>query len=75
MDWQLWQASPVEPSLPPSPPPHLASPMKELLSLLIWQLPAAQELFRQLSTPSPPPSVPTLEYIYSFTEVICPTAR
>ena len=74
MDWQLWQASPVEPSLPP-PPPHLASPMTELLYLLMWQLPAAQELYRHLSTPSPLPSVLTLDYFHSSKEFICYTAR
>ncbi len=62
-------------TLPP-PHPHLASPMRELLSLLKWQLPAAQELYWLLSTPSPPPSVLTLDYIiHSFTEIICSTAR
>jgi hypothetical protein len=66
MDWQLWQASPVEPSLPP---PHLASPMRELLSLLMWQLPAAQELYWHLSNLSPPPSVLTLDYMHIFTEL------
>ncbi len=50
--------------------------MKELLSLLMWQLPAAQEFYRHLSIPSPPPpSVLTHDYIHSFTEIICSTAR
>ncbi len=41
-------------ALPPPPPrPQSASPMKELLSLLTWQLTAAQELYRHLSIPSP----------------------
>jgi hypothetical protein len=51
---------------PPSPHPQLAPPMKELLSLLMWQLPAAQELYRHLSTPSPPLSVLTHDYIHSY---------
>jgi hypothetical protein len=66
----LWTGSCGRPAQwnPPSPHPHLASPMKELLSLLVWQLPAAQELYWHLSAPSPPPSVFTHDYIHSFTE-------
>ncbi len=52
-------------ALPP-PHPHSASPMKELLSVLTWQLPAVQELHRHLSTPYPPHSVLTLDYIHSL---------
>ncbi len=40
--------------------------MKELLSLLTWQLPAAQDLYRHLSSPSPPPSAHTLDCTYSL---------
>jgi hypothetical protein len=69
------QASPVEPSLPPHP--HSASPMKELppLSILTWQLPAAQELYRHLSALYPLPSVHTLDCIHSYTDNICSAAR
>ncbi len=62
-------------TLPP-PHPHLDSPLRELLYLLMWQLPAAQELYRLLSTPSPPPSVLTLVYIiHSFKEKLSSIAR
>ncbi len=61
-------------TLPP-PHPHLASPMKGLLSLLMWQLPAAQELYWQLSTPSPHPNVLTLNIVHSFAEIISSTER
>jgi hypothetical protein len=73
----LWTGSCGRPAQwrPPSPHPHSVSPMKELLSLLMWQLPAAQELYWHLSTLSPPPSVLTLSYVHSLAEHICSAAN
>jgi hypothetical protein len=35
---------------------------------LMWQLPAAQELYQHLPTPPPPPNVPTFDYVLNITE-------
>ncbi len=61
VDWQLWWARPVK---PPSPHP----PNQLLLSLLTWQLPAAQKLYQHFPAPSPPSQYPNLTMV-SCTEI------
>ncbi len=73
--WQLWQASPVEPSLPlPPPPPVSFSNERTPLGAYVAAASCARALSASLYL-LPPPSILTLDYFHNFTEYIYSDTR